>query len=281
MAGVFILKFAWDTFKSFQPAGYALVLLFFVFGLLLYFFTRGEGEELSVILTRTVAAILLITFFKDLIEAAKEITWTLEQVISSSSFEDAQVSLMTSIHPNTQAKVMSSFFIQLPLMMIAKVIFFILNLIFSYVWVFLVASAPVIIPMMICHFFDYFAKLYFRIIFALLLIRLPWAVLSSMMEKLASYKFEGIDGAFSSLTLPPFFGLLSVAATLVTFKTALGGIPGLGEFGGVAKLAAGTFTGAAKSMAFSNEMPSRESNSSPSEKITPKFKQNISKGGNT
>jgi hypothetical protein len=151
-------RFAWDTFKSFQPAGYALVLLFFVFGLLLYFFTRGEGEELSVILTRTVAAILLITFFKDLIEAAKEITWTLEQVISASSFEDAQVSLMTSIHPNTQAKVMSSFFIQLPLMMIAKVIFFILNLIFSYVWVFLVASAPVIIPMMICHFFDYFAN---------------------------------------------------------------------------------------------------------------------------
>lgn len=267
-------QFAWASFYAFRPAGYSLMLLFFVLGIILNFFTRAGGEEISSMLTRTVGSIMALAFFPHLIEGAKELVWTFEQVITSVTFEEAQVSMFSMQSINEGTKTMA-YFLQLPLAIASKGIFFALNLIFSYLWVFLISSAPIFIPMIISPIFDKYAKIYFRIIVGILILRLPWAFLGKMMEGLTKFKFEGVEGTFASATLPLFFGVLSIGVTYFSLKSTASGLDGGGIIGKMGGLALAKATGGLSVMTGGSKTPDpqdfKQPKESTQEKVTPKI----------
>jgi hypothetical protein len=246
----FFQNFAWTTYEHLREVGIALVLLISTIAIM-FSMLRPSGGDVGSIFIRAGIALFVLLFFKTLIEGGKDFMWSVEQSITGGG------AIEFSVHKFLHGIEAGSFFsnadgairayIGSILLTIATGIAEFIFALYNFIWVFVVVSGPFLIPLLILEDLGGIFKIYANVVLALLFARVPWAVLTLLVDNLAEYLKSQSTGDvrafFLFITTLFIIAISPLATVLLVVKggSFMGHISKLGEL-----TATGTFSMAAQ-----------------------------------
>lgn len=190
MEADFFQNFEWSTFDNLREAGMAIVLLLATVSIMLSML-RPTGGDVSSVFIRSMLAIFVLVFFKSLIEGAKDFMWSVETSITNGT------AIEYSVHSFLSKMESAPYFSRIGgalnvwfgsvLLTIATGVAQSIFDLYNIIWVVVVIAGPFVVPLLILEELGGIFKIYINVILALLLARIPWAVLTLMVDRLDQY----------------------------------------------------------------------------------------------
>lgn len=189
----FFTSFAWDTFARFREVGIGLVVLLTIVALIVELISvhQGGGMEVGAILVRAAFAVLLLGCFQSIVEALKDFTWSIEKIIADqgsieqalSRFEELTKQGSFWSGPMGRMRLMFAGWGMTAAHYVAEFIFWL----YGVLWVCATISAPLLIPAVVMEATQKIFRMFLFFILALLFVRIPWAMVSAVLDHLVDY----------------------------------------------------------------------------------------------